>query len=89
MHFNAEDRDYFWQVSHHFSNQNPKFEKKKLALLLFQLWTHIYYLAMGKRKGSVDQSSSRHVKLSVVEKQAEVETPYLGNWPNKETCFSN
>jgi hypothetical protein len=39
---------------------------------------------MGKRKGSVDQSSSRHVKLAVVEKQLDVETPYLGKKNKKK-----
>ncbi|OBZ83697.1 DNA-directed RNA polymerase I subunit rpa49 [Choanephora cucurbitarum] len=37
---------------------------------------------MGKRKSSVDHSaSSRHVKVEVIEKQAEVESPYLATFP--------
>lgn len=36
---------------------------------------------MGKRKNSVDHSSSRHVKVEIVEKQLDVETPYLGKFP--------
>ncbi|KAL0141829.1 RNA polymerase I associated factor, A49-like protein [Mucor lusitanicus] len=37
---------------------------------------------MGKRKASVDHSSSsRHVKVEIVEKQLDVETPYLATFP--------
>ncbi|KAG2198997.1 hypothetical protein INT46_005537 [Mucor plumbeus] len=36
---------------------------------------------MGKRKNSVDHSSSRHVKVEIVEKKLDVETPYLATFP--------
>lgn len=33
---------------------------------------------MGKRKSTEEHSTSRHVKVNTVEKESEVETPYLG-----------
>ncbi|KAI7900800.1 RNA polymerase I associated factor, A49-like protein [Cokeromyces recurvatus] len=36
---------------------------------------------MTKRKNSVDISSSRHVKVEIIEKKDEVETPYLATFP--------
>lgn len=34
---------------------------------------------MGKRKSTEEHTSSRHVKVNAVEKETDVETPYLGN----------
>ncbi|KAI9478587.1 MAG: RNA polymerase I associated factor, A49-like protein [Benjaminiella poitrasii] len=36
---------------------------------------------MGKRKNSVDISSSRHVKVEIVERKDQVESPYLATFP--------
>lgn len=67
-------RDHFDMASH------PILVKVKLEKYIFLYILYITTHKMGKRKASVDHSSSsRHVKVEIVEKQLDVETPYLGN----------